>query len=270
MMKKIVVFILLGLLGVYALELEIDMGGGSYYTGANGKLVYTKDFWKDSSAKIEHENSATFYVWTEFTTDKSMWPKLRVEFAQMETQGRSFVHISSTPEINSLISAIEGNLPVHINDTYYDSRLIENTYEAFLYYEYFQKSDYPSIGFGAGMKNFDFIYRATIIDGLEFTDNGGDTIPMLYFKSRYELGEDGDEEKLSLEADAKVYVFGESNIYDYVVKTDFLMKYNETTDLGVELGYKKTVFDIKGADVETVGGDMTTSGVFFGVVGHFR
>lgn len=269
-MRKLGVFVLFGFLSLNAFEMNINMGAGYYYTGANGNLIYTKDFWKSSSAKIKHASSATFYTWAEIETDQHLWPKLRVEFNNMQTQGESLIHISSTPEINALISGIESNLPVRINNTYYDSSLVENTIDAYLYYEFFQETEYPSVGFGVGVKNFDFTYRATIIDGLEFTDNGGDTIPMLYLKSRYTLDKEDDGEQFSLELNAKAYVFGESNIYDYTLKVDFLMPYNATTDLGLELGYKETVFDIKGSDIKTVGGDMTTSGVFFGVVGHFR
>ncbi len=270
-MKKIFFLsIVLGLVTLNAFELEVDIGAGSHYSGANGDLVYTKEFWKDSSAKIEHENTPGFYTWMEFTSDQELWPKLRIEVSSLDTVGESYIHIDSTDTINTVINAIEGALPVNINDTYYDSRLILNTYEGFAYYEYFEESAFPTFGIGLGLKKFEFVYSATIIDGLEFTDNGGDTIPMFFFKSRYETDKESDGAQLSFEADGKLYVFGDSNIYDYLVKADFMMPYNKTTDIGIELGYKNTFYDIKGDDINTVGGNMTTSGVYFGVVGHFR
>ena len=67
-----------------------------------------------------------------------------------------------------------------------------------------------------------------------------------------------------------MYVFGDSNVYDYKAKVDFLAKYSEKTDLGLEIGYKKTYLHIKGNDVDTVGGHMSTSGVYLGFIGHFR
>ena len=270
-MKKVIVLLsLFSFVFLQAIELEVDIGAGYHYSGANGDLVYTKEFWKDSTAIIEHENSATFYTWAEFSSDQRHWPKLRVELSSLETEGRSFIHIDSTDTINTLVDAIEGTLPININNTYYDSRLVLNTYEGYLYYEYFEKSDLPTLGFGLGLKKFDFAYTATIVDGLEFTDNGGDTVPLLFFKSRYELDKETDGTQLSFEADGKLFIFGVSNIYDYLLKLDFMMKYNETTDLGVEIGYKETFYDIKGGDIDTVGGNMQTSGLFFGVVGHFR
>ena len=272
-MKQIVwLYTLLGLLSLNAFELEIDMGTGFQYTGANGKLVYKKDFWEDSSAGIDHESSPSLYIWSEFKLDQAYWPKLRLEFTNVNSEGKSFIHINSTDEINALINAIEDKLSgvISINNTYYDSHLAQSTYEGYLYYEYFEKSDYPSVGFGLGVKTFDFAYNATLIDGLEFTDSGGDTIPLLFFKSRYELEKEEDGVQLSFEGNAKVYIFGDSNIYDYMLKTDFMMEYNQDTDLGIEFGYRYSVIDIKGSDITTVGGNMTNSGVFFGAVAHFR
>lgn len=253
-----------------AFELEVDTGVGYHYTGANGDLVYTKEFWKDSSAKIEHESTPAFYLWMELDSDIKYFPKLLLEHSSLETKGRSFIHIDSTDSINTLLDAIDNALPISLNNTYYDSTLSLNTYEAFLFYEYFKESEYPSLGVGIGAKKFEFVYAATIIDGLEFTDNGGDTIPMLFFKSAYELEKESDGTQLSFEADGKLYVFGDSDIYDYRVKANFMMRYNNTTNLGIEIGYKNTFYDIKGQDINTVGGNMTTSGLFFGFVGEFR
>jgi len=263
-------YVIVGYLSLNAFELEVDMGSGAYYTATQGKLIYQKDFWKDSSAKIEHKNSATIYTWAEFKSDQKNWPKLRIEFGHLDTKGHSYIHIDSTDTINDLVTAIEGQLPIDINNRNYDSRLVQNTYEAYLYYEYFEKSDVPSIGIGAGVKNFNFAYSATLIEGLEFTDTGGETIPLIFLKSRYELEQEDDGVQMAFEFDGKYYIFGDSNIYDFQLKMDFMMIYNEDTDLGIEFGYRSTLFDIKGSDVDTVGGDMQTSGVFVGLVGHFR
>jgi len=269
-MKQIVwLYAVLGFLSLNAFELEVDMGTGVYYTGAKGNLLYAKETWAGSTANIDHSSTPSVYVWSEFTTDQAYWPKLRVEFSHSETEGNSFIHIGGGP--GDLIDKIEGELGgfVTLNNTDYDSTLVQNTYEAYLYYEYFEKSAYPSVGIGAGVKNFDFTYRATLIEGLEFTDNGGDTIPLLFFKSRYELDNDEDAQ-LAFEVNAKYFIFGESNIYDYSIKGDFMMAYNNTTDLGFEFGYRYTFIDIKGDDIDTVGGDMSTSGVFVGLVAQFR
>jgi len=270
-MKKIVLLLtLLTTLSVNALELDIDMGTGIHYAGSNGKLVYKKDFWKDSSGDIDHETSANFYTWIEISSDQAYWPKLRLETTQLKTEGKSLVHIAANGTVNTAIDAIENTLFININDTFYDSRLTMNTYEAFAFYEYFEESDTPSLGLGIGVKKFAFDYAVTIIDGLQFNDTGGDLVPMLFFKTRHELDEKNADTKLAVQAEMKLYVFGDSNIYDYLIKVDFLMKYNETTDIGVEMGYKETFFDIKGADIANVGGDMTSKGVYFGLVAHFR
>lgn len=190
----------------------------------------------------------------------------------MSTSGSSLIHINSTPAVNTLIEAIEDNLGglVKINNTFYDSRLVQNNYEAYLYYEYFEKSDYPSLGLGIGVKKFDFSYNATLIYGLEFTDNGGDTIPLIYARSRYNIFTESDATALNFEVNAKVFIFGDSDIYDYFLKFEYMILYNSQTNIGLEFGYKETYIDIKGEEIDTVGGNMKTKGVFVGLVGYFR
>jgi len=274
-MKKIVLlFSLFGLLSLSALDMEIDVGTGIQYTGADGNLIYAKDIWEGSSAKIDHENSTNFYIWTDISIDQDYWPKMRLEYSHIKTEGNSGIDIQSgKDEINFIIDEVEKKLnevDLSLKGIVLDSYLSQSTYEGYLYYEYFEETSYPSIGVGLGVKMFDFTYRATIIDGLEFTDNGDETVPLLFFKSRYELDKEDDDVQLSFEASGKVYLFGDSTMYDYLVKTDFIMKYNETTNLGLEVGYKAVVYDIKGSDIDTVGGNMDNSGIYIGLVGHFR
>jgi len=272
-MKKIMlVCMLLSFTHLSAFELEINMGAGGYYTGSMGKLIYTKDFWKNSSGDIDHASDVSYQAWTEISSDMAYWPKLRLEFSTLDTRGQSFIHIDANDGINTIIELIEDNVGglFKINNTYYDSRLRQNTYEAYLFYEYFEDTGYPTLGLGAGFKEFQFSYTATILEGLVFTDNGGDSIPMIFARSRYEFDKEEDGAQLGAEISGKALVGGDSNIYDTYAKVDFLMPYNKTTDIGIEFGYKLTYYDIKGSDIKTVGGDMQTSGVFFSFVGHFR
>ena len=151
-----------------------------------------------------------------------------------------------------------------------DSRLTQTNIETYLYYEFFEDTGWPTFGMGAGIKKFDIDYAVTIVEGLEFTDNGGDMIPLLYFKSRYIFDDKGNGSSLAFEVDGKWYVFGDSTVYEYLVKTDFMMKYNEDTNIGLEFGWKQSLIDIKGDDIDTVGGHMGTSGAYLGLVAHFK
>jgi len=268
---KLIVSLLFFTLFLSAFELDINMGGGTYYTGSSGKLIYKKDFWLDSSGDMDHANEATPYTWVEITTDQEYWPKMRLELNQLKTTGQSLIHMQTDEDtINDVIDWIEENLPGSMNDIYYDSRLTQTNIEAYLFYEYFEDTGFPTFAFGGGVKSFDFDYAVTIIDGLQFNDNGGDTIPLLFFRSRYLFDERPSGSSLAFEASLKVYVFGDSNIYDYLIKTDFLMKYNEDTDVGIEVGYKETYFDIQGDDIDTVGGNMKTAGPYIGLIAHFK
>lgn len=271
-MRKIIVSILLlsaSLLS--AIELEVNMGGGIYYTDSDGTLVYTKDFWKDSSGAMDHNTVPSVYTWIEIESDQKYWPKARFELSQLSTKGTSDISIKTDNEtINEITKAVEDYFGTNISDLTLDSRLVQTNIEAYLYYEYFEDTGWPTFGMGAGVKNFDFDYAVTIVEGLQFNDNGGDTIPLLFFKSRYLFDTTKNGSSLAFEGSCKVYVFGDSTVYDYIVKTDFVMKYNETTDIGMEFGYKETYIDIKGNDIDTVGGDMKTAGPYFGLVAHFR
>lgn len=266
----ILLFSLLGALSVSAFELEVDMAVGTHYSDASGTLIYRKDFWENSSGVINHDTETNFYSWLELRSDNSYLPTLRLDVTKVKTIGQSFVHIESNEYIDKAIEFIEDNTPIDISDKLYNSRLTQNTYEATLYYEFYKKRAFPSIGIGLGVKKFDFDYSATIIDGLEFNDNGDGVVPLLYLKSRYEIVSGAeDSEVISLEFAGKGY-FGDSTIYDYYGKVEFLMPYNKTSDLGFELGYKLSYYDIQGEDIVNVGGDMQNQGIYFGFVGHFR
>ena len=270
-MKSILSIFLLLSTTLTAIELDINMGAGAYYTGSSGKLVYQKDFWKNSSGDMEHANKPTSYSWIEIDSDQDYWPKARFELSQLKTSGESLIHMQTdNSTVNEVVKWIEDNLPGTINDRAYESRLTQTNIEAYLFYELFEDTGFPTFAFGGGIKKFEFDYAVTIIEGLQFNDNGGDSIPLLYFKSRYIFDERPSGSSLAFEGSVKVYVFGDSTIYDYIIKTDFLMKYNEDTNIGIEVGYKETFFDLKGDDVESVGGDMKTTGPYIGLIAHFK
>ena len=255
---------------LWSIELSVDVGGGMQHSPAKGKLIYKKEFWKDSFGAIDHAAKANFYGWIDISSNNAYLPKMRFEIFQAQTEGKSFIHISANDTLNGLIEAIESKLPVTLNDTEYLSRLQMSTYETILYYEYFEGTSWPTLGLGLDLKTFDFNYAVTIIDGLDFNDHGGDTVPMLFFKSSYERSDPKKMQKLALEASAKIYVFGDSDIYDYSLKAEMTVRYNENTFLGIEAGYKVSYFNIKGDDIAKVGGTMDTSGAFVGFVGHFK
>jgi len=262
------------LINLNAFELNIDMGAGTYYTGMRGKLIYQKEFWKDSTAAIDHEQATSFYLWSNIEIDKRYWPNIRLEYSHINSIGKSFIHINTSSDaINQLIQAIEEKLApldITINNKYYDSRLLQETYEAYLYYDYFKQNNIALLSLGIGFRRFDFAYNATLINGLDFTDSGGDTIPVLFLKSHYGLKKESDGSQLSFEVDAKGFYYGQSQLYESAFKIDFLMPYNTSTTLGFEFGYKYSYINIQGEQADTVAGNMKTSGFMVGLVGHFQ
>lgn len=254
---------------LFGLDLEIKTSLGSQYAPAQGKVVYKKEFWKDSFGDIDHEYKPNLYGSIEAKTDNPLLPKFAFSFIDSTTKGDSFIHISANDIINDIIDKIEEKLPVNINDTEYSSRLTMQTYDFLLYYEFFEDTRWPSFGVGVDVKKFDFDYAVTIIDGLNFNDHGNGVVPMLYLKTHWDIRKN-EKRTLSIELDGKQYLTGPSTIYDYRAKIDVMMRYNDTTMLGIEMGYRANYFNIKGSDIVKVGGDIDTSGVFIGFRGDFN
>ena len=251
-------------------ELEIETSIGSLYSPAKGKVVYQKESWKDSYGAIDQQYNPNFYGWIECKSDNTLLPKFAFSFIDSRTEGESLIHIVSASDLlNDIITTLDQKLPITINDTDYASRLSMQTYDFLLYYEFFEKSVWPSIGIGLDLKKFDFDYAVTIIDGLEFNDHGDGLVPMLYLKTRWDI-KSNKKNRLSLQLDGKQYVTGPSKIYDYSAKLDMMIRYNDDTMLGVEMGYRASYFNIRGSDIDKVGGEMDTSGVFVGFRGSFK
>ena len=279
MKKLFILFTLFSFSCINAIELELDMAIGTQFSGSSGTLVYTKDFWKGSEADINHDSNLNFYSWMEIRTDQKYWPKMRFEVSRLVTEGSSDIRMKiNQPQIEAIVTQITEKFNITEDITQFDtgSKLRQNTYEVYLYYEYFEKTGFPTIGLGGGVKIFDFAYNALVIDtdfftleGLEFTDSGKGTAPMAFLKSRYDVDTD-DGTTIALQAEGRGYFFGDSTLYDYLLKAEFLMPYNKETDIGFEFGYKASYYDIAGDDIVKVGGDMNNGGVYFGLVGHFR
>ncbi len=240
---------------------EIDMGLGLFSSKAEGKLIYQTDFFTGSSAQVNNDSQFHVYVWTDI--DLEIWyvPKIRLEYTRIRSAGNSFVHIETQNDlINEFLERIGGS------DFVLNSILTHNMYDAFAYYEFFEKTAWPSVAIGGGIREFDYDYDVDIFEGVQFNDKGGALVPMLYSKVRKEF----DDSLLGIEFDVKYYAFGDSDMYDGRAKVDMLFDLNENIDAGLELGYRATLYDIKGSDVDNVGGNMRYGGVFFGATASFR
>ena len=258
MLKKISAMLLLAT-SLYSAEM--DMGFGLFSSKAEGKLIYQTDFFKGSSAQIDNASQYHIYIWSEFDLEISYVPKFRIEYTRVRSSGSSYVHIETQNDlINELIDTIGGP------DFEQNSILTHNMYDAFGYYEFFEDSDFPDMAFGAGIKNFDYDYDVEIYEGVQFNDQGGATIPLVYFKIRGMLP----DSQIGLESDVKYYVTGDSDIRDIRAKMDFLFELNSKIHAGLEIGYRDVYFGIQGSDVDNVGGNMHYSGLFFGVSSTFR
>jgi len=257
-MIKVVLFTLISTVGLLAVE--ISTGIGTYYAKAKGTVEYHKDFFVGSTSKIDNKAQNHFYVWSEFDIKKKYFPKVRVDYTRIRSTGTSVVKLGTTNIVITELVEATGlqNTPLH-------SVLVYNIYDAFMYYDFFDHSLYPTLTVGTGIKSLDYDYDIELFDGVQFNDQGSSTIPMVFFKMRKVVYSD-----IAMELETKYYPFGESDAYDFRIKTDIYFDLNEQIETGFELGYRDSFIDIKGDDIDKVGGDMHYQGLFFGLVAKFR
>ena len=268
MRTLILFFLTASFSSLFALDVKVDMGTGLFYSGAKGKIEYLEESFQGSNAATDISSAANFYVWGDFETNNPYLPKMRLEYLKISAEGNSQANLqSSIPDIQKLIDEYI-NGPLALNDKNWNSQLQHNIYDIDLYYEFFEKSDWPSIGLGLGYKYFDYIYIMDIdlVPGLQFGDRDSSGAPMLFFTSRYDVP----SIQMGFEADAKVYVFGDSDMYDWKVKMDLMFELDQNTELGAEFGYRQQYFNLTGSDVEKVTGNMTYEGIFVGAVLKFK
>ena len=266
MRTLILFFLTASFSSLFALDVKVDMGTGLFYSGAKGRIDYLEKSFQGSNAVTDISSATNFYIWGDFETSNPYLPKLRLEYLKISAEGGSQAHLeSSVDAIKELIKKLE---PLGLNDKNWNSQLQHNIYDIDLYYEFFEKSDWPSIGLGLGYKYFDYIYIMDIdlVPGLQFGDRDSSGAPMLFFSSRYDVP----SIQMGFEADAKVYLFGDSDMYDWKVKIDLMFELDQNTALGAEFGYRQQYFNLTGSDVEKVTGNMTYEGIFVGAVLKFK
>ncbi len=267
MTKRLLLITLFLSYSLQALELQLDMGTGLFYTGAKGKVEYVEKSFQGSYAETDLQNSGQFYIWGDIVTDNKYIPKLRLEYLKISADGDSKAHLQSAdPAIQDLIDQYID--PLSLNDNNWNSHLQHNIYDVSLYYEFYEESAWPSVGLGLGYKYFDYIYIMDIdlLPGLQFGDRDSSGAPMLFFTSRYEAP----SLQMGFEADAKVYIFGDSEMYDWQIKMDLMFEIAENTEAGFEIGYRDQYYNLLGNDVEKVTGNMHYQGLFVGAVINFE
>ncbi len=252
-----------------ALDFDLDMGSGLYYTGAKGQISYVEESFKGSYANTDLQTKGQFYVWADLDTKNPYLPKLRLEYTKISTDGDSKAHLeSANAKIQKLIDDLINGSGIPLNDQVWNSHLQHNIYDTTLFYEFFDKSPWPSVGAGLGYRYFTYIYIMDIdlVPGLQFGDRDDSGAPMIYFTSRYEAP----ALNMGFQGDGKVYVFGDSQMYDWQVKMDLMFEIDESTKIGMEIGYREQYYNILGEDIEKVTGNMSYRGLFVGGLINFK
>ena len=239
------------------------MGSGLFYTESQGRIEYTDEGFAGSYSEVDMQTSGQFYIWADFKSSNEYLPKLRLQYLKIIAEGDSRLHLEADtsdlpPEYQQIIDLL--------NDQEWSSGLSHNIYDIYLYYEFFEEKPYPSIGLGGGLKSFDYAYNAELIAPLHIGDRGGKSVPMVFLKSRYEIP----SVQLGFEVENEIYILSDSRLYDVRAKIDLLFDINENSKMGLEMGYRKSYYDLRGSDIETFKANMSYSGIYVGVMGSFK
>ncbi len=264
MQKHLLLLLTTMLTPLLALDLELDMGMGLYYTGAKGQIDYVGESFQGSNAKADLIPSGQFYIWADVKSKNPYLPRARFEYLKVSADGDSNAHLEiSNQELMDLIDQ------AGLNDQNWNSYLQHNMYDFILYYDFLEKSAWPTVGVGLGYRIFDYIYIMDIdisdISGTQFGDRDDSSAPIVYLNTRYEAP----SLNMGFEADAKMYL-SDSSIYDWRIKMDLMFEVDADTMAGLEFGYRGQYYSLAGGDVENVKGDMSYQGVFVGGTIHFK
>ena len=268
-MRKLLLLLLLTASSTLsAIDLKVDMGTGFYYTGAEGKIDYVGETFKNSYAATDLTTNANFYIWADIETPYWFLPILRFEYLKISTDGDSMAHLES--DIDMVQAIIDLLAEAGLNNTNWNSHLQHNVYDMIAYYEFFEDSGWPSVGVGAGYRYFDYIYILDIdllgySTGIQFGDRDSTNAPMVYLHSRYEMP----SVNLGFEVNGKGY-FSDSTLYDWDARLDLSFDVDKNTRAGFEFGFREQYYLLAGGDVENVKGDMHYKGVFVGARLEFK
>ena len=268
------IFLLLFLMtsthSLLAVDFNVDMGTGLYYTGAEGKVEYVQKSFNGSFADADLTSSAQLYIWGVIDFKKRFIPKLRLEYLHIKAEGDSKAHLQSDDNATQQLidDYINNNGAIDLNDQNWNSFLQQDIYDAILYYDFFEERVFPSIGVGAGYRYFEYVYIMDIhyVPGLQFGDRDSAGSPFIYLNSRYDMP----SINIGIEGDLKYYPFGDSKMHDWKVKMDLMFDIDDTTNAGLEFGYREQYFSLEGKDVENVTGNMKYQGIFVGAVLKFK
>ncbi len=254
----------LSLSTLYSSEVEMKASTGYFYTGASGKLIYQTPPVTGSSATFNFSQKTQAYFDSEIWVDVPFFPHIRLEYTNATLDGISDIEIQT--DLNPQYIEFMKEFGLDLTQTFsQDSTLDVNFYDAIAYYQYLEKTPWPTIGVGAGVKSFKYVYSLNVVQSLDYQDYSGANVPMIYLYSRYYVP----EAEFALESDLKWYIFGDSTIFDWRAKADLMVDFNKEFSAGVELGYRHMHFNIKGKDVDSVAGNATFSGIYFGLIGLY-
>jgi len=264
MLLRLLFLSLLPFSTLFAIELDIKLNGGLFYSGAQGIINYEQDEFQGSYSNIDLSSTQQLYLSCDIRSTYKYLPILRLQYLKIHNKGDSKLHLESNSQnINDIIDQIEAIVP--LNNRTWHSELTQNVYDIYLYYEFYKEVSPLYFGVGGGLKSFDYAYNVELEFSLQIGDRGGKSVPMLFLMTRYDT-----DVQLGFEAQGEFYVFGDSQLYDVNVKMDLLFDVDATTKAGLEIGYKESYYNLRGDDVDIYKADMNYKGLFVGLVAYFH
>ena len=272
-MKKNLTLLLLLSSSLFCFELK--SGIGAFNPKVSGLIKYQNNLLEGSTASVDNKEQYHSYLWTDMTIDTFYTPHIFIAYNRVQTSGKSFFNIQTVNKgVNNFINDILASLKDYeARGVPLYSTLKNNIFDIFVYTDIFEDETLPTISFGAGLKHFNYTFIVPFSDKDEngkpqrytIIDDGSASIPMLYTSLKQQL----EEYPIGFEAAMKYYVFGDSDIYDLTIKMEVLFDVSKHIKMGAEIGYKDSNFNIKGNDIDNVGGNMRYQGIMGGVTASF-
>ncbi|OCL92149.1 TIGR04219 family outer membrane beta-barrel protein [Aliarcobacter thereius] len=219
--------------------LRAELGAGSWLSKPSGEIKEKSGNGIDSS---KEDSQANFYAWAYFKHFLPLIPNLKVEYSNVENEGRATGNFSSygTSGQSSDFTMKQIDIIPYYN-------ILDNTF-------------WTTIDLGVDFKLIDTDYEVSGIQNSKISKSF--VLPMGYARARVEIP----ATPFGIEADIKYVKYSDNQAYDSKIKIDYTFDF-PVIQPALEFGYR--VQKIKVDKLSNLETDLDFSGVYAGLMFRF-
>ena len=236
--------------------LRIEGGAGTWLQNSNGESSYTNNgaVGKDT---VTEQKLNKGYVWALFKQPVPIIPNLRLEYSNIEYNGK----------ISGELDGFPGAIP---NGYFSKSNLKMDQFDIIPYYNILDNTFWVTVDLGLDIKVMNTEYNAgsivepntnlTIFEG--YNDSSMNVVPLGYIRSRVQIP----ITNIGLETDIKYISYKGNSITDFRAKIDYTLDVFPIVQPGLEIGYRYQKIDI---DSDGTLSNLEFSGIYAGIMVRF-